>query len=73
MGWHSFQTEIPCDPCGAPLLSSLLQILENKGHGKAVDWWSAGTLLFEMLTGIPPFYDPNFQKMYKKILSSPVR
>ena len=21
----------------------------------------------------PPFYDPNFQKMYKKILSSPVR
>ena len=26
-----------------------------------------------MLTGIPPFYDSNFQKMYKKILSSPVR
>ena len=49
------------------------QILENKGHGKAVDWWSMGTLLFEMMAGLPPFYDTNFQRMYKKILSSPLR
>ena len=23
----------------------------RSGHGKAVDWWSLGALLFDMLTG----------------------
>jgi serine/threonine protein kinase len=49
------------------------EILENKGHGKAVDWWSLGTFLFEMLWGLPPFYDTNVQKMYQKILQSQLK
>lgn len=27
------------------------EILTRSGHGKAVDWWSLGTLMFDMLTG----------------------
>ena len=27
------------------------EILQRSGHGKAVDWWSLGTLMFDMLTG----------------------
>jgi serine/threonine protein kinase len=29
-----------------------------------------GTLLFEMLNGLPPFYDEDVQEMYTKILSA---
>ena len=37
-----------------------------------VDWWTIGTLLYEMLTGLPPFYDENVQEMYQKILYQPL-
>lgn len=28
------------------------EILTRSGHGKAVDWWSLGALMFDMLTGV---------------------
>lgn len=27
------------------------EILTRSGHGKAVDWWSLGALMYDMLTG----------------------
>jgi len=27
----------------------------RSGHGKAVDWWSLGALMFDMLTGAVSF------------------
>ena len=38
----------------------------------AVDWWSFGTLIYEMLTGWPPFYDKNIKRMCEKILAAPL-
>jgi serine/threonine protein kinase len=46
------------------------QVLEGNGYGKAVDWWSFGTLMFEMLTGLPPFYSQDVQVMYQKIMTA---
>lgn len=45
------------------------EILQGNGYGKAVDWWSYGSLLYEMLTGLPPFYSQDVQEMYRKIIS----
>jgi len=49
--------------CGTPEYLAP-EVLDGKDYNKAVDWWSLGTLIYEMLTGLPPFYDEDVQKMY---------
>jgi len=45
-------------------------VLLRQGHGRAVDWWSLGALLFEMVTGLPPFYSRNREQMFEKIMKA---
>lgn len=35
------------------------EMVKKVGHGKAVDWYLLGVLLYEFLVGIPPYYDNN--------------
>ncbi|XP_036596780.1 ribosomal protein S6 kinase beta-2-like [Trichosurus vulpecula] len=44
------------------------EILTGSGHNRAVDWWSLGALMYDMLTGTPPFTAENRKKMIDKIL-----
>ena len=40
------------------------EMLTGEGHDHTVDWWTLGILLYEMLVGIPPFFNRNKHKMY---------
>ncbi len=58
----------------APCVPHLLSItsLQSKGHGKSVDWWALGILIYEMLAGFPPFFDENPFGIYQKILAGKI-
>jgi p70 ribosomal S6 kinase len=43
------------------------EVIIGKGHGKTVDWWSCGILLYEMLVGLPPWRSQNKNTLKKKI------
>ena len=54
--------------CGTPEYIAP-EVLLNKGHGKGVDWWALGILIYEIIGGQPPFVDDDPMGVYQKVLN----
>jgi len=48
------------------------EMLIGNGHDYTVDWWALGILVYEMMVGIPPFFNRNKHKMYNLIKSGSI-
>jgi serine/threonine protein kinase len=48
------------------------EMLKRSGHGKSVDWYLLGVLLYEMLVGMPPYFNRDREKLVSNIQKGPL-
>ncbi|CAD8155093.1 unnamed protein product [Paramecium pentaurelia] len=58
--------------CGSPEYMAPEMLLKT-GHNYLVDCYCLGALLYELVTGLPPFYSHNTQEIYNSILTEQVQ
>ncbi|CAD8103316.1 unnamed protein product [Paramecium sonneborni] len=62
------EQEIAYSFCGSPEYMAP-EMLLKQGHNLQLDLYCLGALLYELITGLPPFYSRNTDEIYQRILN----
>ena len=72
--------ELIAEPTGAKSMSFVgtheylaPEIIKGEGHGSAVDWWTFGIFLYELLFGKTPFKGPGNRATLFNVVGQPLR
>ncbi|MCO5610824.1 hypothetical protein L7F22_065066 [Adiantum nelumboides] len=72
--------ELIAEPTGAKSMSFVgtheylaPEIIKGEGHGSAVDWWTFGIFLYELLYGKTPFKGPGNRATLFNVVGHPLR
>ncbi|KAK6941618.1 Protein kinase domain [Dillenia turbinata] len=76
---HEYDPELVAEPVNARSKSFVgtheylaPEVISGQGHGSAVDWWTFGVFLFELIYGKTPFKGENNEKTLINIIKQPV-
>ncbi|KAK7472320.1 cAMP-dependent protein kinase catalytic subunit, variant 2 [Stygiomarasmius scandens] len=71
-GFAKSCTSVTWTLCGTPDYLAP-EICQQQRYNKSVDWYALGVLIFEMISGLPPYHQPeaNPVALYEKIIAGP--
>lgn len=49
------------------------EMLRRAGHTRSIDWYLLGVLIYEMLVGVPPYFNTDKAKLFENIQSGPLK
>mmetsp|Transcript_1989 Transcript_1989/g.5368 ORF Transcript_1989/g.5368 Transcript_1989/m.5368 type:complete len:788 (-) Transcript_1989:173-2536(-) len=67
MGLAKFVIGKTYTTCGTPDYFAP-ELIATRGHTNAVDWWTLGILIFELMSGHPPFEASSAMSTYAKVM-----
>ena len=46
------------------------EVIKKQSYGISIDWYLWGVLLYEMISGLPPYFEKNVKKLQNNILNN---